>query len=284
MQDNPALQPFLMITVALIMLSLGLGLTRDDFRRVLKQPRAAVVGLVGQLVFLPAAGYLVAVLFGLQPEMAVGMMVLAACPGGAHSNLFANLARADTALSVSLTAVSSLASIITIPLWIGLATSVFAQGGEVPALPVLPTMLRVFLVIAVPTVLGVWVRERGPGAAATMERWTKMAAVLLLLVIVVGSVARQSDNVLAFAALVGVPVAVLNLGTMAAGYVASRLTRLERPQAITIVLEIGVQNSAMAVGIAMGLMGSVTVAVPAIVYSLLVYFTGGAVVLWGRRT
>jgi BASS family bile acid:Na+ symporter len=281
-EQNVAVQYFLPFTIAMIMLAMGLGLVADDFRRIFEKPRAVVIGLGGQLVLLPALGFAVAFGFGLRPELAVGLVLLTACPGGAHSNLYASLARADVALSVTLTAVSGFITILTIPPLVRLATAVFATGGEVPKLPIIDTTIQIFTVMAIPVGLGMLIRVRSEHWAKRLEKVVKAFAVALLALIVVGSIARQSENVLEFARQAGVPVLVLNVVAMLIGYGIAAGARLSRPQRRTITLEVGIQNGALAFALAAGLLDSVVVAIPAILYSILVYFTGAAVIADGR--
>jgi BASS family bile acid:Na+ symporter len=281
-EQNVAVQYFLPFTIAMIMLAMGLGLVVDDFRRIFEKPRAVVVGLGAQLVLLPALGFGVAFGFDLRPELAVGVVLLTACPGGAHSNLYASLARADVALSVTLTAVSGFITILTIPPLVRLATTVFATGGEVAELPIIDTTVQIFFVMAVPVVLGMWIRAQSERWAGRLEKVVKAFAIVLLALIVVGSIARQSDNVLEFAKQAGVSVLVLNVVAMLIGYSVAVGAQLSRPQRRTITLEVGIQNGALAFALAAGLLESVAVAIPAILYSILVYFTGAVVIANGR--
>lgn len=281
MDESAAVQYFLPVTIGLIMLSLGLSLQAADFRAVLARPRQVAVGLLGQLLLLPLLGFACAAVFGLSPAAAVGLVVLTGCPGGAHSNLFADLARADTALSICLTAVSSLATLVTLPLWVLLAAAVFGGEGSV-SLPAGETALHLLLVVALPTLLGMAVRAGLPRLARIAEKVLKVLGVLLLLVIVAGSVAKNGATVVEHAQQVGGAVVALNLSAMAAGLALARAARLGRRAAVTVVLEVGVQNSAVAVGLAMSLL-SLAHAVPAIVYSLFVYASALVVVLVSRR-
>ena len=281
-EQSVAVQYFLPFTVAMIMFAMGLGLVVDDFRRIFEKPRAVMIGLGAQLVLLPVLGFAVAFGFGLGPELAVGLVLLSACPGGAHSNLYASFARADVALSVTLTAVSGLVTIVTIPPLVRLATTLFATGGEVPELPIIDTTLRIFVVMAIPVVLGMLIRARSERWAGRLERVVKGFAIVLLALIVVGSIARQSENVAEFAKQAGIPVLVLNLVAMLLGYWMAAGAQLSRPQRRTITLEVGIQNGALAFALAAGLLDSVAVAIPAILYSILVYFTGAMVIADGR--
>lgn len=281
--QNAAVQYVLPLTVAMIMLAMGLGLRPEDFRRIADKPRAVFAGLTAQLVLLPILGFTVAYGFRLPPDLAVGLVLLTACPGGAHSNLYASLARADVALSVTLTALSGLLTIVTIPWVLRLATSVFAAHGQVPQLPIGQTMVQIFVIMGLPVAFGMLVRGKWPGWAARFETGVKTVAIILLALIVVGSIARQSDNVATFAKQAGIPVLILNLLAMAVGWLVARQLRLPKPQRRTIALEVGIQNGALAFALAAGLLSSVSVAIPAILYSILVYFTGLLVVFAGRN-
>lgn len=274
---------FLPTTLAMIMLAMGLGLTRTDFKRLAEKPKAAVIGLACQMVLLPLCGFLVAWAFGLRSELAVGLVVLTACPGGAHSNLFTNLARGDTALSVTLTAVSGVLTVVTIPLIVSISLAVFAGGESDLSLPIGETISKVLALMALPIAVGMVLRARSEKYARIMEKIIKSVAVFLLVVLIAGAVGRQASRLGELAQEVGLPVMVLNIGTMLLGFGVTRLFALPGRQTIAIVMEVGIQNSALAVGLTMSFFGG-EYAVPAIVYSLFVYGTGSLMVVAGRST
>jgi len=284
MDSQTAVKIFIPVTVGLIMFALGLGLTVKDFMRVFEQPKAAAIGLLSQLFLLPLGGFICAWSFGLGPEMAVGMIILSACPGGAHSNLYSYLAKGDTALSVTLTAISGVITIFTLPLVVYLATKVFATESDAIELPILDTMFQILVVTGIPMGVGMLFRAKASAFATKIEPWVKGLAVFILLFIITAAVAMQFEQVKDFAKMVGWAVVTLNLSTMVLGWGASKIGGLDLRQTLTVIIEVGLQNSALAVNVAMNLLGSTVIAVPAIVYSLLVYFTGGVVVLYGRRT
>lgn len=273
---------FLPATLAMIMLAMGLGLTLDDFRRLGQKPRAALAGLGCQMVLLPLCGFAVAWVFGLRPELAVGMVVLTACPGGAHSNLFTNLGKGDTALSVTLTAVSGILTIVTIPLIAALSIWVFSDGSSEISLPWGESVAKVFGLMAFPISVGMLVRSRSARVAEIAERVVKTLAVIMLVLIIVGAVGKESGRLFELCKEAGLAVVVLNIGTMLLGFGVTRLLAIPADQTIAIVMEVGIQNSALAVGLTMGFFGS-DFAIPAIVYSLFVYISGAAIVLLGRR-
>lgn len=279
---NAKAEAFLAVSVAMIMLAMGLGLTTGDFRRIRKTPRAVAVGMLGQLVCLPLLAFLVAKAFVMPPALAVGLVLIAACPGGAHSNLFASFAKADAALSVTLTALSGVLTIVTIPLIVSLAVAIFATG-EVPPVPVGKSMLQVLVLMGVPVALGMLLRAKVERVALRLATPVKVVATLILLLIIVGSVAKNAAGMGALIVSSGGPVVVLNLGAMLVGGVLARGAGLGVPQQLTIVLEVGIQNGTLAYALALGVTGDHALLPPIIVYSLLVYATGLGVVVVGRR-
>lgn len=282
MDESTAVQLVLPTTLALIMLSLGLSLQIADFKAVILRPKSMAVGLLGQLLVLPLLGLSTACLFSLSPAAAIGLVLLTGCPGGAHSNLFTELSCGDTALSISLTAVTSIATLLTLPLWVLLAATLFADTAGTVQLPLAETMKTLIGVVAAPTLLGMATRAAAPRLAAAVSRLLKGLAVCLLLMMVAGSVAKNGSLVLSHIRAVGAAVLALHLSALAAGLGLSWAARLSQRQALTIMLEVGVQNSAVAVGLALSLL-SLEHAVPAIVYSLLVYATASGIILTGRH-
>ncbi len=273
MSAETIVQLFIPFALGVIMLAMGLALTVGDFRRILERPRAIAAGAFAQIVLLPLLGFAVAWGWSLPTTLAVGMVLIASCPGGPSSNLYAHLAGGDTALSVSLTAVSGLVTIVTIPLIVNFAMVVFAGETTPVPLPVADTILRIFLVVGLPLALGMWIRARRPRLADRLETWTKRAAVLLLIVLVIGAVLQERAQILDFVALAGVPVMVLNGIGMLLGLTLALSLRLPRDQTVTITIEVGMQNGAMAIGIALALLDSTEVAIPAVLYGLLAYVT-----------
>ena len=282
MDTDSLVHLFLPATLAMIMLAMGLGLTIADFKALAQKPRAALAGLGCQMLLLPLCGFVVAWIFQLRPELAVGMVVLTACPGGAHSNLFTNLARGDTALSVTLTAVSGILTIVSIPLLAALSIFVFSDGSSNVSLPWGESIAKVFGLMALPIGVGMLIRYQSKSIASVAEKVVKTIAVLMLVLIIVGAVGRQSGRLVELAQEVGLAVVALNIGTMLLGFSLTKALGLPGRQVIAIVMEVGIQNSALAVGLTMSFFGE-DFAIPAIVYSLFVYVTGFAIVVLGRR-
>lgn len=274
-------QVVLPLALAFMMFAMGLALVAEDFRRVAVQPKAFAVGAVCQMLLLPLIA-LALVLgwqasFGLDPLLAVGFLVLAACPGGVTSNLLTHLAKGDTALSISLTAVISLASVVTIPFIVNFAIDLFL-GREAVHLPLGETVAGIFAITTVPVLIGMAVRRWAPAVALRAEPPARLVAAGLFVLIVAGAVVAEWDLLQANFADVGAAVLALNLTTMAMGWSVARALRLDRRAGIAISLETGLQNGTLAIFVAATLLGSEAMIVPAGVYSLIMFFTAGAFV------
>ena len=265
-----------------ILFGMGLSLVPDDFRRVILKPKAKIVGLFCQLMMLPAVAFVLALAFRLPGELAVGLMVLAACPGGATSNIVTHLSRGDTALSVSLTAVSSMVCVFTIPWIVGWSMNWFMGSGASVALPFWKTLGQLTIVTILPILCGMAVRRARPALALRMERPANVFALVFLVLIIAAAVAREKD--LAHQFVVAGPAAItLNILTMALAYGAGWLTGLPQSQRKTISIEAGIQNGTLALGITLGLLDSARIAMPSVVYCLFMFFTGGLMIAWARR-
>lgn len=288
MTQHQATVVFVSSVLAVITFAIGLGLTLDDFRKLRAMPRAFAVGLAGQLLLLPALAFLIACALDLAPPLALGLILIAAAPGGAHSNLYAKLAGGNMPLSIGLTATSNALGVLTMPIVILLGTLAFSGEAKVIRVSPLETMLQLLFVLALPLALGMTLRHRAERWAKRLSPILMTIAVLLLIFLIVMSVRSNGERVMQFAALTGAPVLALNLGAMAAAYLLSVLSRLGRRETITIVLEVGIQNATLAVGLAMSLSEDPAVLLPPIVYSLVVYFTGalflGLATLTTRRS
>lgn len=260
------------VALGIVMLGLGLSLTTADFVRVLTTPRAVLVALGCQLLLLPAVCFGLVVLFALPPELAVGMMLLAASPGGTTANLFSHLAGGDVALNISLTAVNSVISVATLPVVVNLSSAYFIGPSAGIGLQA-DKIVQVFAIVLVPVALGMLVRRFAPGFAERMRQPVKIASVLVLVGVIVAAVVENREVVLAGLLAVG-PVAVLfALISLGVGYSLPRLVGVARRQAVACSMEIGIHNSVLAITIALSpaLLGDPEMAIPAAVYGLLVY-------------
>jgi BASS family bile acid:Na+ symporter len=244
-------------TLFAMMLAMGLGLAADDFRRVVREPRAALAGVLGQLVWLPLLAILLALLLPLEPSVAVGLLLIAACPGGATSNAFSHLARGDLALSISLTAVSSLVAFLHLPLVLAVGTGLLDLEAARVSLPVRDTVLPLLLTTAAPVLAGMALRRLRPALAA---RWrgpllNASTAVLLLLVVAL-PVRLAASEVDLGRIFVQSSAAVLLLlgGAMGGALLAARVLRLDPRQAATVSIEVGIQNFALAMVVALSLL------------------------------
>lgn len=265
-----------------VLFGMGLSLVPADFRRVVLYPKAKIVGLCCQLLLLPAVAFALALLFRLPGELAVGLMVLAACPGGATSNVITHLAKGDTALSVTLTAVSSMVCVFTIPWIVGWSMNWFMGSGAAVALPFWKTLGQLALVTILPILCGMAVRHALPAFARRLERPASIFSLVFLALIIAVAVAREKDLAHQFA-VAGPAAITLNILTMALGFGAGWLAGLPRAQRVTISIEAGIQNGTLALGITLGLLDSPHIATPSVVYCLFMFFTGALMVAWFGR-
>jgi bile acid:Na+ symporter, BASS family len=271
------------IALAVIMLGMGLSLIPEDFQRVKKYPKAVSIGLISQLVFLPIIGFIIAKLVPMQPVIAMGLMIIALCPGGVSSNVITFLAKGDVALSVTLTAFSSLITVFTIPVLGNLAYRHFIGQTAAIALPIGATIVQIFLMTLLPIALGMGVRQIFPEVAFRLEKVTSRLAVAFLAIIILLLIIREWNNLPGFILQVGVGVLLLNTLSMLAGFYISRLLNLNTPQQICIAIEVGIQNGTLAIAITAGLLNNPDMAVPAAIYSLFMYVTGLIAINYGRK-
>lgn len=284
MTAGPLLTAFLPIALGIIMLGLGLSLTVADFARVVQQPKPVLIGLGCQLLLLPLVCFGLAEGFALAPALAVGLMLLAASPGGTSANLYSHLAHGDVALNITLTAVNSVIAILTLPLVVNLSLAHFMGEGQ--AIPLqFAKVLQVFAIVLVPVAIGMWVRSRYPAFAARMQRPVKIVSALFLVLIILLAVAKDWRTFVDYAPVVGAAALCFNLISLAVGYWVPRLFRLSRRQAIAIGMEIGIHNGTLAIAIALSpmLLNDSTMAIPAAIYSILMFFTAAAFGWWVSR-
>lgn len=276
---------FLPLALFTVMLGMGLGLTVEDFTRMLVYPKAVVVGLLAQLVMLPLLGFGLASVLPLTPDLAVGMMILAACPGGPTSNLVTYLAQGNVALSITLTAMSSLITVFTIPLVVNLAMGAFLGEATALSLPVGATVIQIAVITLIPVAIGMALHHYQPRFAAQVERGVKWLSLALLGLIIVGLLVQQRASVVGFFAQVGLATLALNLVAMALGYGIAVAAKLDRPSTTAVTVEVGIQNGTLAIAIASAptLLNQPNLAIPAAIYSLLMFVTGGAFAWWATR-
>lgn len=262
----------LLAALAFVMLGLGLSLTWADFRRVIAYPRAVVVALVVQIVVLPALCFGLVLLFQLPPVFAVGMILLAASPGGISANMFSHLFGGNVAMNITLTAVNTVLAIVSIPLIVNLAIFLFVNDGQVVPMQ-FSKVVEVILIVLIPVLLGMLLGSWKPALRKRMERPVKICSMVVLAIVVIASVASEWDAVVENFATLGIPVIVFNVAALALAYGLSRAARLERDDAIAISFEVGIHNSTLAIFVAVSVLGDFALALPTAVYSVIMYIT-----------
>jgi len=274
-EADPIAAVVLPIALGVIMFGLGLGLTVDDFRRVIRFPKAVAVALLCQTILLPAACLGIAHAFALRPELAVGLMLLAASPGGPTANLYSHLARGDVALNITLTAVNAVLSLVTLPLILGFALQHFLEKDQTIPLQLSKVISVIALVIA-PVAIGMFVRARWPERADRFDRPVRIASTTFLVLAVAAAVLGQRENILSYAKQVGLAALAFNLVSLSVGYFIPRLLRIERRQAIAIGMEIGIHNAVLAIAIALNVLNNQPMSIPPAVYTIISLFTAAA--------
>lgn len=270
---NIITQVFLPLSLAFIMFSVGLELAIGDFKRVAVQPKDFVVGAFSQMIVLPLVAFTLLFFWSIEPALAVGVMIIAACPGGVTSNLMTYLARGDTALSVSLTAIISLLAVVTLPLIVSFSIVHFMDAATAPELSIGSTVMGVFAITTVPVIIGMVVNRYAPGFARKFERIARIIASVLFVVIIAGAILAEKDNVVDYFKQAGPVTLSLNLIMMALALFISRIGRLGERQQTAITLECGLQNGTLAIFVAVTLIGSQTMMIPGAIYSLLMFPT-----------
>jgi len=261
------------LALAIIMFTLGLGLKVDDFRRIFVYPRGVSIGMVNLVLISPLLAFAIADLFNLDPLLAMGLVLLGASPGGTLANMFTHLARGETALSVTMTALSSVVAVITIPLFLDLANSYFGAGNSLDDVNMWGVVLRTFLITILPLSLGLYVRTRSPERVDRIRPALTRASLVLFVLVVVGAVISEFELIQENFAQVAAAALTLNVVAMAFSFTASKLGRLSDRQATAIALELGVHNATVAIVVA-GMIND-ELMIPAAVYSAFMFITGG---------
>jgi BASS family bile acid:Na+ symporter len=266
------------IVLAVIMFGMGTSLTVADFRKILVNPMGVIAGLVCQLILLPAIAIGIAAVSGLRPEHQVGLVLVAACPGGAIANLLSYLMKGSVALSVSFTAINSFITIFTIPFVVNIGLETFASTRVSLVLPFWETVAQILFITVIPAFLGVWMQAKFPKTTQGMQRYFKLGMPILLAIAMIGAIFLEKKDVRVEASelLEVLPWALgLNFAAMGAGWATAWLLRLGKPAQVTLGLEVGLHNSGLAIAIATSafMLGNPTVAVPASTFALFSFFT-----------
>lgn len=269
MDSSPAISIGLPIALAIIMFGLGLTLTVSDFRAVARSPRAVVGALVLQVLVLPMVAFALVKAFDVDPLLAVGVMLLAASPGGTTANLFSHLFHGDVALNVTLTAINSVIAVVTIPLITNFAISHFDGDGDLGLQ--LGKVLQVVAIVLVPVAIGMAVRRRSEAVADRADRPVRIFSIVVLVAVSLGAILGERENIGDYAQQIGLLMALFCLISLTVGYVGARVLRLDERQAVSCSMEIGIHNTTVALTIALSVLDSTEVAIPAAVYSIVMY-------------
>lgn len=274
------------LSLVFIMFTLGLGLTTNDFINIVREPKALGIGIMNQMVLLPIVAFCIVTLSGLTQEMAVGMMILASCPGGVTSNMITKLAKGDTALSISYTAVVSIVTVITLPMIAALSMQHF-MGSDAPPLDILSLGLTMFLITAVPVGIGLLVHERYQGLSDSFEPMATRISTVLFVIIVIGALASEWEAFIDNVLTLGPAIIVLMIIMLFIGYKSAQWFSMGERRAVTVAIESGIQNAT--VGITIGNMilnpetGLSLLSLPSGVYGILMYLVCLPFVLWFIR-
>lgn len=268
--DSGLITLFLPIALAIVMAGLGLELTLKDFARITKHPKAVIIALFCQLVLLVGIAFLICKLLALPPLLAVGLMLLAASPGGSTANLFSYLYKGDIALNISLTAINALVAALFLPFIVNFAILHFMNEGQHVGLQ-FSKILQVFLIILIPVAIGMLVRHFAPHIAEKLNRPVRIFAIVFLLIIIAGAIFTERENLLAYLGQIGFATALFCAISLVVGYFVPRLFGISSYQARACAFEIGIHNSTLAMTIALTVMASTTIAMPAAVYSIFMY-------------
>ena len=280
MENSILTAVILPVSLAVIMLGMGLTLVLENFKRIVQFPKAAFIGLTNQLVVLPLVGFVLAIVFNLPSEMAVGLMIIAACPGGPTSNLISHVAKGDIALSISLTAVTSILTVFTIPILLSFALSYFSGTSDAQIqLPILDTIIQIMGITVVPVTIGMLINRNFPNFAKKMESPMRIASTVIFVAVLLGIILANKQHIISYLKSVGLVALALNLSTMALGYYSSKLFNLNLKQSISITIESGIQNGTLAIVIATSILQQTSMSIPAAVYSLLMFLSSG-VFMW----
>ncbi|MCW6010880.1 bile acid:sodium symporter family protein [Micromonospora sp. CPCC 205371] len=270
--DSVLTQVLLPAALGIVMLGLGLGLDVADFKRVLQFPKAVLVALTCQVLLLPVVCFGLVLALDLPPVLAVGMMLLAASPGGTMANIYSHLFGGNVALNVTLTAVNSVLAVFTLPVVVNLSLDHFLGGTDQIGLQ-FDKVVQVFAIVLVPVALGMLIRSRRRDFAERMHRPVRMLSLVVLVLVIAGAILNERENIGEYFKAAGAAVLIFNVISLAVGYLAPRLARVGRAESVATGMEVGIHNGTLAIVIATTLLDSTQIAVPAAVYSLVMLLT-----------
>ena len=266
------------IALFIIMFGLGLSLTLNAFKRILLSPKAMLIGSLTQLVLLPVLGFTIAALFLKDsPELAIGLIILSMCPGGPTSNLLTHLGNGDTALCISLTAISSVIKVFTIPVMVNIAIRQYLPDAQQAQLQVADSIIKIFVIMLVPAMLGMFVRAKSESFAEKAQKPVKILSAIFLVLVVSVAVFKERAHIVEYFSIAGPAALLLNLSGMSIGFYLPKIFKLPASQQVTISIETSIQNGTLAIAIASSplMLNNTTMAIPAAVYSLIMFITAG---------
>lgn len=271
METNIITQIFLPLALFIIMMGMGLSLVVDDFRRVLRFPKAVAIGVILKLIAMPLFTFGLLSVIPLEPELAVGFILLAACPGGATTNLITNLAKGDVALSITLTAIASLITVFTIPILVNLGLQEYMGETRSIHLPFGKTMLQILAIMVIPVIIGMVINNRKPVLAQKAEKPVKIISAIFLVLIIAAALMKERANIGDFFKMAGPVALILNLVGMGIGYFVTLALTRNKQQAITVGVEVGIVNGTLGIAIAAGILGSSVMSIPSAIYSIIMF-------------
>lgn len=283
MEASPLISAGLPIALFIIMTGIGMTLSVQDFRQVAVYPKGMIVGTLAQILLMPLVAFVLASVLGLEPAIAVGLVIIAACPGGTTSNLFVLLARGNIALSIVLTVIASLVTILTLPLFANAALQIYMGAEQNIVLPVWKTIAMLTGIVLLPVAMGMGIRSRAPALALRAEGFVSVFGAVVLALLIVVLVYGVRDQFWSLLEQAGPATLLLNLAGIFLGLVAGRATGLTQRESLAVAVELGVKNSTIGLMVTLTLMESSTMSVPAAVYGVLMFPIGFVLAMYGRR-
>jgi BASS family bile acid:Na+ symporter len=275
---------FLPIALAFIMFSLGLGLTSDDFIRIIKRPKDFFIGAFSQIIILPLVALILVILWPLSPQLAIGVMLIAAAPGGATSNIITSFAKGDVALSVSLTAAISLLCVITIPIIILISLNLLTKSESSTSISIFNIAFQMFAIVTIPTLIGIFIRKFISNFAISFELVAKKISTFLFVIVLLGAILSEKNNILIYFLQAGLVTLVLNILMMFIAFYIAYFFKMGLPQRKTITVECGLQNGTLAIVVATTVFpGEIIYLIPAATYSLIMFATSLIYVFFARK-
>jgi BASS family bile acid:Na+ symporter len=271
MEANIITQLFLPLALFIIMLGMGLSLVPNDFKRVVLFPKAVAVGTVLKLVFIPALTFGLLYLTPMQPELAVGFVLLAACPGGATTNLISHLAKGDVALSITLTAIASIITVFSIPVVVNLGLTEFMEETREIHLPFFKTIIQILVITIIPVGIGMLLNRKFPSLCRKMERPVKIVSAVFLVLIIAAALFKEKENLAEFFIKAGPLALVLNIAGMFLGYFITLLFTKNKAQSVTVGVEVGIVNGTLGIAIAAGILQDSVMTIPSAIYSIIMF-------------